>query len=264
MGSTPAETTVTATSGDDREREIAHTVTLDKDYYIGLFEVTQKQWKMLGPDSTPYFTTDGDMRPMENVCFNEMRVCAIGSTDEVVEYRWPARPNPDSFLGKLCTLSGGIDFDLPSEAQWEFACRAGNGDCFWNNGLPMVNVPFTQKDNNIDSNLNLLARYNQAKKPAANTSPAQGGTAIVGSYLPNSWGIYDMHGNVLEHCLDAWKKDISSDAGAVYLGTGGQHRGGCYWHDARRCRAARRDALFGTNNKGNNVGLRVVCTTGLN
>ena len=271
MGSTSAETTVSNTSGsgDDRQREIQHSVTLDKNFYIGVFEVTQKQWKMLDTTAAAYFTADRDMRPMENVCFNEIRTCAIGSTAEDAAYRWPERPNPASFLGKLRDLTGGIDFDLPSEAQWEFACRAGNGDCFWNNGLPMVLAPFTNKSTNyIDSNLNLLARYygqtKNTSKPAASTAPEAGGTAIVGTYRPNSWGIYDMHGNVMEYCLDAFKPDISSDAGAVNLGTGGQHRGGSYRQDARRCRAARRDSANGPTYRFDNVGLRVICTTGLN
>ena len=271
MGSTSAETTVSVTSGsgDDRQREIQHSVTLDKNFYIGVFEVTQKQWEMLDTTAAAYFTADRDMRPMENVCFNEIRTCAIGSTAENTTYRWPERPNPASFLGKLRDLTGDIDFDLPSEAQWEFACRAGNGDCFWNNGLPMENVPFANSSQNyVDSNLNLLARYygqtQSTKSPAANTSPDQGGTAIVGSYSSNSWGIYDMHGNVMEYCLDAFKKDISSDAGAVNVGTGGQHRGGSYRQDARRCRAARRDSANGPTYRFDNVGLRVICTTGLN
>ena len=123
MGSADGETQRTA------ENETAHNVTLTNNYYIGIFEMTQAQWKNIAPDASAVanFTVDGDMRPMEKVSYVEIRkndvsTYAQGNVANNT-YRWPADPNPASFLGKLRNKTG-LDFDLPSEAQWEFAARA--------------------------------------------------------------------------------------------------------------------------------------------
>ena len=271
MGSTTLETL-------NREvREATHQVKLENNYYIGVYEVTQSQWSQVATNSTisANFTTERFMRPMEKVSYNEIRN-TVNSTSANASYNWPNDPNPSSFLG-LIRSKTGLDFDLPSEAQWEFAARAGNGSGYWNDGTAILNV-------NPDANLNLLGRYERnGGKVLSGTSyvdPAPNcgvtnGTAIVGSYAPNAWGLYDMHGNVVEWCLDWIENDISAYGGRVNINTsdpaktlsgassaGRVPRGGCWSNGAGNCRPARRFG-FGAGDRSYLIGFRVVCTAGL-
>lgn len=202
-------------------REATHKVTLTNNYYFGVFPVTQTQWSLVQTDrpAPSYFNnvTDRAMRPVENVCYNEIRNAA-NSTSANTAYDWPNDPNPSSFLGLLRTKTG-LDFDLPSEAQWEFAVRAGNGDTKWGDGSGILN-----QEN--DANLNRLGRNQrnggQVQNGTAYVNPSQdcgaeNGTALVGSYEPNDWGIYDTAGNVWELCLDWIEDDIKTFDGRVNI-----------------------------------------------
>ena len=273
MGSTTLETKRTAA------REGTHQVTLTNNYYIGVYEVTQAQWDLIQPSrlAPSYYNNAADraMRPVEQVSYNEIRN-SNNSTTADAAYNWPADPNPNSFLGKLKTKTG-IYFDLPSEAQWEFAARAGNGDTKWGDGSGILN-------GDSDANLNLLGRYERDGGKVLNGSsyanPAQScgatnGTAIVGSYAPNAWGLYDMHGNVWEWCLDWYADDITAHGGKVNIdpatpantlsGASGAtrvFRGGCWYFAAGDCRPAYR--IFNTpSRRSNDIGFRVLCTAGL-
>ena len=210
---------------------------------------------------------------MEKVCYNEIRNAA-NSTTANTAYDWPNDPNPSSFLGLLRTKTG-LDFDLPSEAQWEFAARAGNGDTKWGDGSGILN-------SDADANLDLLGRYERNGGKVLNGSsyanPAQScgamnGTAIVGSYAPNAWGLYDMHGNVWEWCLDWYEDNISAYGGAVNIdpsaptktlsgasSTWRVVRGGSWFVAAGGCRPADRSR---GNNRDAYYGFRVACTAGL-
>jgi len=216
MGSTALETNRTAA------REATHQVMLESNYYIGVFPVTQTQWGLIQTSraAPSYFNNADDraMRPVEQVCYNEIRNAGNSPTANT-DYDWPADPNPSSFLGLLRTKTG-IDFDLPSEAQWEFAARAGNGDTKWSDGSGILNNAYT------DANLDLLGRYERnggripngtAYKDPAPSCGATNGTAIVGSYAPNDWGLYDVHGNVWEWCLDWYADDITAHDGKVNI-----------------------------------------------
>lgn len=244
--------------------ETLHSVTLADNYYIGIFEVTQKQWEYVTGEmasSRASFTYQGDMRPMDNVSFSVIR----GGNDNT------AAPTSDSFLGKLRTKSG-IPFDFPSDAQWEYAARAGHEHGCWGDGS-VINI--TGSGNSAtDSNLNKLGRY-KVNRPGgtggANNTPNSGkgescapslaGTAIVGSYNPNSWGIYDMHGNVMEWCLDSWQTDISGNStGAVVPGTSHYRYGGGWDSSAPQSRPAYR---ANNANTYNTVGLRLACPVGI-
>ncbi len=273
MGSTTLETKRNAT------REATHQVTLTNNYYIGVFPVTQAQWDLIQPSRTvpSYFNNAADraMRPVEQVCYNEIRNAA-NSTTANTAYDWPADPNPNSFLGKLRTKSG-LDFDLPSDAQWEFAARAGNGDTKWGDGSGILNA---DKDENLD----LLGRYERDGGKVQNgtsyANPAQScgatnGTAIVGSYAPNAWGLYDTAGNVWEWCLDWYADDITAHGGAVNIdpatpantlsGASGANRvkrGGSWILAAGYSRPASR--YDGTPSiRSNGHGFRLLCSAGL-
>ena len=216
MGTTTEETQRGA-------NETTHKVTLTNNYYIGVFEVTQKQWATVTSDSAcSFYMTEGDMRPADNVCYNELRLVATNTsavtTADIAAYSWPSAPAPTSFLGFLRARTG-LDFDLPSEAQWEFAARAGHGSGYWGDGSRVMNV-------DRDTNLNGLGRYDKNNLSGSNTSeaylPDRGGTAIVGSYTPNDWGLYDMHGNVFEWCLDWYAADIVTAADSSGNSYGGR------------------------------------------
>ncbi len=268
MGSTTRETQRTA------EREATHQVTLTNNYYIGVFEITQKQWALIQTgNATPSKFSNAiyrDMRPVESVCYNEIRNSSSQTAD--TDYDWPADPHPSSFLGLLRKRTG-IDFDLPSEAQWEFAARGGHGDGLWGDGSAIQN-------SSPDSNLDLLARYMMNDGYIGGTTEpstscgATNGTAIVGSYMPNSWGLYDTAGNVWEWCLDWLEDGITNYNGKVNIdyanssntlsGVAGGYRmlrGGSWSNWARYCRPAQRNSFVPTI-QANDFGLRVCCPAG--
>ena len=260
MGSTEAESARTPA------REGTHTVTLDANYYIGVFEITQSQWGEIAPNSgvTSHFTVEGSMRPVDNVCYNELRMAPVGTTTAAPgAAEWPASPHAGSFLDLLRSKTG-LDFDLPSESQWEYAARSGHGSGYWGNGEPIQN-------DNSDENLDLFGRYRGnvvSSGSGATLPPSEGGTAVVGSYGPNAWGLYDMAGNVFELCLDWYAADISALGGAVntVAGTSRIRRGGAWTHWAGLSRPAdRRDCSPDTRAPSGsfNTGFRVVCTAGL-
>jgi formylglycine-generating enzyme required for sulfatase activity len=256
-----------AESGRMVPREQPHLVKLTSNYYIGVYPVTQTQWQQVAGYNPSGFTTDRAMRPVEKVSYTDIRqgkgtaAVAASATGGV----YPAEPYGDSFLGILREKTK-LDFDLPSEAQWEFAARAGNGEGYWGDGSAM------RISSDKDEGLDLLGRYqynggkvgtNSGTDPAANCE-ATNGTAIVGSYLRNAWGLYDVYGNVWETCLDWFAEDITTLNGAVNAasGTFRASRGGSWNNVAGSCRPAFRNGAVPTY-RNNNYGFRVVCTAGL-
>ena len=268
-------------AGRTPSKEKTHTVTLTNDYYLGVFELTQGQWAMIkGTTYSAKFSHPEKrmLRPMENISYCMMRLAADNT--ENLDYWYPAAPHPDSFLGVLRTRSG-IDFDLPSEAQWEFAGRAGQGEGYYGNGTPykyysssrpadefMPPCRYMNTMANPDTALNTDALF-------AKATP-ENGTAVCGSYPPNAFGLYDMHGNVYDFCLDWYREDITALAGAVnvedgMLSTSSGHAGkrqivrkGGNWgqNNTAMLRAADRQDDPST---ARNVydGFRLMCTAGL-
>jgi formylglycine-generating enzyme required for sulfatase activity len=132
---------------------------------------------------------------------------------------------------------------------------------------------------NTDGNLGKLGRYrgnNPSGDSAASTlRPDQGGTAIVGSYSPNSWGLYDVYGNVAEFCVDLIEDDITSYGGKVNVDPASPgktlsgkdvsnhvYRGGAWYYNAGDCRAAIRPG-GSSSYRAYDRGIRVVCQAGL-
>ena len=147
-------------------------------------------------------------------------------------------------------------FDLPTESQWEYACRAGTSTAL-NSGK------------NI-SNVNSCAEANEVGRYAGNTGDKKGGYSqhtTVGSYLGNAWGLYDMHGNAFEWCRDwAWSDWGSAgkiDPPGAESGTtsrvlrGGTFQGG--YHNARHIRSAMRHCAAYTGS-WIDTGFRVMCS----
>ena len=240
-----------AEEGRIATRETSHQVTLTNNYYIGIYPVTLTQWQQVAGYTPSGLPTDLTMAPAARVSYTDIRQgegtesTAASATGGV----YPAEPYEDSFLGLLRTKTG-LDFDLPSEAQWEFAARAGNGEGYWGNGSQMRIAA------NKDVNLAKLGRY-QYSEDGSNR-------AIVGSYAPNAWGLYDVHGNVWEWCLDRYADNITGLNGAVKTGSSGNcsQRGGAWGAVAGNCRPAYRASASPTG-RSSTDGFRLLCTAGL-
>ena len=256
--------------GRESWREMTHQVTLANNYYIGVYPVTQTQWQQVTGYNPSNFTTERTMRPVENVSYTDIRQ-GQGSASSAAPATggvYPADPDSGSFLGLLRNKTG-IDFDLPSEAQWEFAARAGYGEGYWGDGSAM-----RIGSDNKDAAFDMLGRnqYNGGKigadcseDPPANCGVANG-TAIVGSYLPNAWGLYDVYGNVWEWCLDYYAYDITALNGAVNTASVNGNRvakGGSWGGSAPISRPAYCNAYCAPGGRVLNIGFRVACTAGL-
>ena len=217
--------------------------TITRPFYIGVFEVTQKQYKLvMGASSNPS-NDKGDMKPVEKVSYAILRGMSAGAD-------WPSSSQVDgtTFLGKLRAKSGLHTLDLPTEAQWEYACRAGTASDYNNGG-------------STEADLQTLGRY------SGNRNDGRGGVSFshttVGSYAPNAWGLYDMHGNVFEICLD-WYGTLAggNDPKGAASGSDRVRRGGGWYHDASHCTSSFRDGCS-PSGISDNSGVRVCCSAEL-
>ncbi|MBR4189491.1 MAG: InlB B-repeat-containing protein [Kiritimatiellae bacterium] len=217
------------------DTETQHAVTLTKPFYIGVFELTQRQWELVMGNRPSYFTNNASyaMRPIEQVSYHEIRGSSAGS-------KWPLTNTVDasSFFGVLRAKTG-LAFDLPTEAQWEYACRAGTATAI-NSGKDLT-------DGEQCANMDEVGRYRGNSGYSADSScDISAGTAEVGSYQPNAWGLYDMHGNVWEWCLDFFegfnRESVVDPVGAVAL-IERAIRGGGWEQTAWGCRSATRASI---------------------
>ncbi len=222
-----------------QDNETLHRVTLSRGFYAGVFEVTQKQWELVM--GTNVAQNLGGTHPIETVSYDMIRGDDAGTN-------FPASSAVDasSFLGVLRAKTGLDGFDLPTEAQWEYACRAGTESSL-NSGKNLESAE------GYSANLAELGRYVDNR--------GNDHHAAVGSYLPNRWGLFDMHGNVYEWCLD-WYAELDGGPAVNPAGAGsGTHRsrrGGGWKFAANRCRSAFR-IQDGASTKYSDVGFRLVC-----
>ncbi|MBE6396227.1 MAG: formylglycine-generating enzyme family protein [Lentisphaerae bacterium] len=199
--------------GKSSSNQSAHEVSFTNDYYMAVFELTEGQFLTLVTNSqysiksTMNYTnaTDRYYRPYYARIAEDVAPHIIKSGGK----GWPADGHAiaedNNILKMLRTLTGDNGFDLPTEAVWEFACRAGSTNDLY---IGM---------NRGDERLDMIARWKNNNgnlvNPDYNCTSAEGGTAIVGSYAPNVWGLYDMYGNLSEYCLDRYIGDLSPYAG---------------------------------------------------
>ena len=216
--------------GDDQINE-AHRVTLTKPFYMGVFEVTQKQWELVmgsWPDTSPSSSCGrGDAYPAYNVSYNDIRGSSSGA-------QWPASSAVDasSFLGRLRAKTG-LNLDLSTEAQWEYACRAGTTTTYyWGDSMDGAYAWYTENSD-------------------WKTHP-------VGTKKPNAWGLYDMGGNVWEWCRD-WSGTLAygMDPKGSASGSSRVERGGCWGNNSGSCTSSYR-INFGPSYRHDSVGFRLV------
>ena len=222
--------------------ETQHEVTLTKPFFIGVTPITRKQWTNMGGSVAGLTVTGMEGLPAGKINF---------TWDTASETR------ADTLLARINQKTGLAGFALPTEAQWEYACRADTQGV-WGDGSP-YDPGTTGANPSVSTNLALLAWY-------ADNSPVSGTTKVahqVATRAPNAWGLYDFHGNVWEWCRD-WAGDYPTEPVEDPVGpTTGEkriRRGGSYNTSAFACRAAMRNSQEEIN-KSNQIegnGIRFV------
>ncbi|QLE59229.1 hypothetical protein FD725_00865 [Nostoc sp. TCL26-01] len=219
MGSPPGE------NGRSKSEEPQPIVNVPA-FFIGKFEVTQEQYQQIVGNNPSNFK--GAKRPVEQVSWND----AV------------------DFCKKLSQKTGR-EYRLPSEAEWEYACRAG------------TTTPFHFGETITTELANYNGNYTYASAPKGKYRQE---TTDVGSFAPNAFGLYDMHGNVWEWCQDTWHESYTGapSDGSAWINNDNQYRllrGGSWLNHPVLCRSAYRD--LGTRDFDRfSIGFRVVCVGG--
>jgi formylglycine-generating enzyme required for sulfatase activity len=183
-----------STNEADAERPV-HTVRISKPFYLGIHEVTQGQWEAVMGNNPSLFKGDAN-RPVESVSWGEVL----------------------KFIDQLNARESGTKYRLPTEAEWEYAARAGSATAY-----------------SFGDDSSQLGKY------AWFGGNADGTTHPVGKLRPNAWGLYDMHGNVWEWVQDWYGKytaETVTDPQGPAWGSDRVIRGGSWLHDAGACRSA--------------------------
>jgi formylglycine-generating enzyme required for sulfatase activity len=205
-------------------------------FFMGKYLVTQAQWRAVA--ALPKINHDLELYP--SYCQGAMRPVNRVSWFESVE-----------FCERLSAHTG-LEYRLPSEAEWEYACRAG------------TTTPFHFGETITSDLVNYDGTLDPYPYASALKGIYRGCTTDVGSFPPNAFGLYDMHGNAFEWCLDHWHEnyqDAPHDGSAWVVGgyvDRRSFRGGSCDYDAWNCRSAFRGRMC-PNKRNWNVGLRVVC-----
>lgn len=212
VGIPPGSFMMGSTNGGAHEKP-ALQVAINYSFYMGKYEVTQSQWQSVMGNNPSSFK-DCPNCPVEMVSWNDAQ----------------------KFIQRLNGINDGYTYRLPSEAEWEYACRAGTtGD--------------------YAGNLNDMAWYDQNSGSK---------THAVGGKQPNAWGLFDMHGNVWEWCQDLYHETYygAPTDGSAWLSGGEQKyrvlRGGSWTFDATALRSAGRYWYGSPGDGGNDNGFRVV------
>jgi formylglycine-generating enzyme required for sulfatase activity len=204
------------------------------DFSLGKFAVTQAQWRAVAqlPQINQSLKANpsrfkGDNRPVEKVSWDDAQ----------------------EFCARLSQATGKA-YRLPSDAQWEYACRAGSTTPFAFGAT--LNTDIANYDGNHT--------YGNGKKGVYREQ-----TVDVGSFPPNVWGLYEMHGNVLEWCEDSWHENYNgaSTDGTAWIDNSTENkllRGGSWYYAPRYCRSAFRHAAS-RGDRYHDLGFRVLCVS---
>ena len=198
-----------------------HRVRVTKPFYIAKYEVTQDQWEpVIGRNPAKF---PGARNPVEKVSWHDCQ----------------------DFANRLSAKSSGLTCALPTEAEWEWACRAGTSTAF-----------------HTGEALSMEQANCGGSYPYAGDVQSRHKTMPVGGFKPNAWGLYDMHGNVWEWCEDWYGEDYykhspKHDPRGPTTGGSRVIRGGSWDVHGMRCRSSSRDS-FAPKARDNAGGLRVV------
>ncbi len=273
---TDKATTWTGNGTRDKLRD----VKLTSDYWIGVFEVTQAQYAKMGVALVTHYFTNAvyaATRPAENTKFDELRGTTTGAAwEKGVPIATARQVNNNVWFDVLRKRTGLERIDLPSAAQWEIACMAANTTTPLYSGENYASGSFNS--NTKDANLDKLARYkwnggwsdergNSAQVTPDTNCDTSRGTAKVGSYAPNAYGLYDMLGNVSEWVLDYLEPDPDAPGvqvnpmGGLKSDNGRRVRRGGSWDDPVGAIVTRwAVAISYSNAKAPNYGFRVCYT----
>jgi formylglycine-generating enzyme required for sulfatase activity len=205
--------------------EDGHEVEITQGFFMGQYEVTQEEYEEVMKKNPSFFK--GEKLPVEKVSWNDAK----------------------EFCRKLSTIEGKT-YTLPTEAEWEYACRAGVKNVAFNFG-PVISAD--------------KANYNATKlfpKRSGQVGQFREKTTPVGSFKPNAWGLYDMHGNVFEWCEDwygigYYRVSPTENPKGPDDGKSRVLRGGSWFHEPICCRSAYRSGNR-PEASSYNIGFRVV------
>ena len=211
----PAGTFKMGAEGKESDEKPVHQVTISRAFYLGKFEVTQSQWQAVMGNNPAFFSGEADL-PVESVWWTDAQ----------------------AFIKKLNEMEGSNRYRLPTEAEWEYAARAGSSTDY--------------SFGNDPQQLRLHAWYKEN---------AGGKTHPVGKLKSNAWGLHDMLGNVWEWVQDwygRYPSDAVTDPQEISAGTHRMRRG-CGWNNvAEACRTPNRYSVVGF--RDDFIGFRVLRT----
>jgi formylglycine-generating enzyme required for sulfatase activity len=200
-----------------------HEVRITRGFYLGRHEVTQGQWQRVMGENPSHFAKCGSDCPVENVSWNEVQ----------------------RFIDRIRELSGQPGLRLPTEAEWEYACRAGTQTPFWNG------ASLTVGNANFDGRM---------PYPGQAVAEFRGAPLKVGSFAPSPWGLFDMHGNVWEWTSDDYcpyaEENVKDPVGECASGLK-NIRGGSWYFSAASARCGRR-YTHDPGDRGFSIGFRLV------
>ena len=198
--------------GAEQDRETQHEVEISQPFYLGVHEVTQQQFEQVMGTNPSYFGPNGKAKNM-----------VVGIDTNTLPVESVTWEEADQFCKKLTALdaekAAGRVYQLPTEAEWEYACRAGANPWQPFNTGAVISIDLANYGSNVRR------------------------TRAVGSYKANAFGLYDMHGNVLEWCADwmgAYKSEPVTDPVGPDSGRFRVYRGGGWVSKLENCRSAMR------------------------
>jgi formylglycine-generating enzyme required for sulfatase activity len=227
MGSASSE----AGRNDD---EVRHEVEITRPFFLGRYEVTQQEWRTAMGTSPSHFTSCGPRCPVETVTFDEVQ-------------QFLARLNAHAAMSGSTAPS--LRFRLPTEAEWEYACRA------------QTTGPFSTGENLTTDQANYNGQYRYPPHANGPAGEFRQKPSPVGSFALNQWGLADMHGNVWEWTAD-WYGPYGNtvaaniDPGGATSGEKRVIRGGSWLFDANSARCGLR-YTHAPQDRGFSLGLRV-------